>query len=706
MLMSLLWISGQMQAQQTVPMFDTEGSFSGDLHVTELVLPESLQFDIRREKNGWFCSPCMNPEKNFPKDSAEVVLRTTGMEGFNAASASIYNVADGIINIDFKNQATEVRRKVAKGTYDMYVRFKGPATYYVFKEKVDISGDTSLVFRQSDATHPLTFRYLDEKGQELKLDLYNVKGQKIEDGTADMMTKLSYFVLKELGCVASVVGRGYMPLEYPMDFFVNDVSDRYMLLQGAIVTVGKTRYLYKHVVTDFTQKSVQNNPEDLRRLVQKFKMSPVMEGEKNVHFPGVYFSTLYKGVALIGQRSYKKSAIQDIHESEFYLCTPESDEKTEDRFNVTLTALYSDYREMNGNDEKYLFTRGTPVLGDKDGLHYVYAGYDQYGGFNIPVDGKYGVYHPGHPAFSFTDTQEVPLYGNNAPICSFKARNYTDEKGFHSSKSLCYVGRYGEVRETDAHLFTQQVSSEPDGDFVNLTITNTNIDVDGVPGKNVTVVRYNERQTDGTAPTLQMLQFRDRKGRITDRFEHAVDGVMKMAGGDFNYVYDKAKGKAYFECGGQTACVSVSPYGKDEWQELDVEEIREMFFMPAFGYFYRVPLDEVRGKSPNGYFDVRIVLTDKSGNSQTQTVSPAFWIGEAVDTAVDDGEMVGPRVKIEGKTVFSERFDAVSTRLYTVEGTMVAHSHMNNITANTPGLYVFKSVDRKGRCLVEKVNIR
>lgn len=696
-----------MHAQHTKPKFN-DFSTDGD-YVTELIMPESLQFESQEEGNRIFCSPHRKPldERQQP-DSAEIILQAINGEGSNAASASIYSTEAGITNIDFKNQATEVRQKVAKGTYDMYVRFKGHTSYYVFKENVEIHGDTTLIFYQADATQPIIFKYLDENGKELKLDVYNIKGQKVEDGTANMMTKLSYFVLKDFGCVASIVGRGYMPVEYPMDLFVNKLSDRYMFLQGAIVAVDKTRYLYKYVVTDFAKELVQNDPKNLRHLVQKFKMSPVMEDDKTAHFPGVYFSTLYKGVALIGQRSYKKSAIQDIHESEFYLCTPESDENSVDQFNVTLSALYSDYREVNGNDEKYFFTRGTPVLGDKAGLHYVYAGYDQYGGFNIPIGGKYGIYYPGHPAFSFTDMQEEPIYGNSAPICSFKARNYTDAQGFHSSKSVCYVGRYGEVREADARLFTQQATAESDGGFVNLTVTNTNINVDGMPGKNVTEVHYNERQVDGTAPTLQMLQFKNRDGKVTDRFSTAADGIMEMAGGDFNYVYDKAAGKAYFECDAQTARVYSSPYGKDEWHELETHEVGELFFMPAFGHFYRIPLKEVRGKGHNGWFDVKIELTDKSGNSQVQTVSPAFRLDDAVETAIRDRGAVCPWVKVTDKAVSIEGFEAISSLLYTPDGKTVAYSLSQEISTNgiAAGLYILKATDARGNGFIKKINIR
>lgn len=50
------------------------------------------------------------------------------------------------------------------------------------------------------------------------------------------------------------------------------------------------------------------------------------------------------------------------------------------------------------------------------------------------------------------------------------------------------------------------------------TFTNTNINVAGLQGKNVTEITYTEGKNDMCAPTVQMLAFSDNAGRLTDRF--------------------------------------------------------------------------------------------------------------------------------------------------------------------------------------------
>lgn len=83
-----------------------------------------------------------------------------------------------------------------------------------------------------------------------------------------------------------------------------------------------------------------------------------------------------------------------------------------------------------------------------------------------------------------------------------------------------------------------------------------------------------------------------------------------------------------------TAMVEYAPTGSENWQPLAMaEEVSER--SPAYGNHYSANLSQISTSSDNGWYDLRITLTTPAGNSQRQTLSPAFNIADmaGVDTA-------------------------------------------------------------------------
>ena len=302
---------------------------------------------------------------------------------------------------------------------------------------------------------------------------------------------------------------------------------------------------------------------------------------------------------------------------------------------------------------------GLPVMINNDGsVEYVNTGHDGLGNhtFHIPEGGGDLIEYPGHPQFSYTSQQKVLPYGSNCPITSVMAQN-TESTTWagtmkYSGIQPCFIGRYGEIIDSyysidiryngeticdncltignDLPNFAYQ--GNPDG-VMTAHFENTNAVVDGLQGKNVTDIYYDQRQEDWTAPTLQMLLFKDTEGNIIDRFETAEEGILEFAGGDFNF--HQVSRVYWFDCKEQTVEVSYSPYNTDDWTPLEVNEIPEEYYMPGFGYFYRGSLRDVTGHGEKGWFDLKIKLTDLSGNWQEQVISPAFRIGDGSQTGIE-----------------------------------------------------------------------
>lgn len=101
--------------------------------------------------------------------------------------------------------------------------------------------------------------------------------------------------------------------------------------------------------------------------------------------------------------------------------------------------------------------------------------------------------------------------------------------------------------------------------------------------------------------------------------------------------------------------------------------------MPGYGHFYRGSLGGVDRGSSNGWFDIRISLTDAAGNCQRQTLSPAFKVESlaGVDAVIDNAGSI----KVEGRNIIVPE----GSKIFTVQGTL---SNGRNVQ---PGIYLVKT---------------
>ena len=107
---------------------------------------------------------------------------------------------------------------------------------------------------------------------------------------------------------------------------------------------------------------------------------------------------------------------------------------------------------------------------------------------------------------------------------------------------------------------------------------------------------------------------------------------MYFSAGDFNWDTN------WFVCEEVDVKAEYAPYGTGSFKEIEIEEVPELFLMPNFGYCYRASLDQVDSPSDNGWYDLRLTVTDRAGNSQSQVIEPAFNIRKVSATERIDGE--------------------------------------------------------------------
>lgn len=174
----------------------------------------------------------------------------------------------------------------------------------------------------------------------------------------------------------------------------------------------------------------------------------------------------------------------------------------------------------------------------------------------------------------------------------------------------------------------------PEGCTVKFDFCDENVLVDGVEGYNKMTVEMNTALADFAPPTLQLLRTVDGNGELNDHFTDACQGTLQFYAGKFTLNYSETTWSQWY-IGTAPASVKVeyAPTGSEDFCELQFEELPEFYFMPGFGHFYEASLAPVTELSEDGWFDVRITLSDTNGNNQVQTLSPVFHISSLVSAA-------------------------------------------------------------------------
>ncbi len=547
-------------------------------------------------------------------------------------SITVYNPAVGVQTIDNSGTNKDYVFRIPLGTYDMHAMFKGKptGTYAVFKEQVVIDKDTTLTFNVDEAVNPFQFVTKDEKGRKLFLNQYS-GSEIVEPGNTNSFRSYTFFALEGMGIVHTIVGGDYRVQGYDVDYYTNTVSDRYTLCHTCNMrsTYNNAVYVYKFEAPMDQPGTYENNPGNLYDYSQRFAPTPMGEQEPLSHVYAKRVWCSFNGKILLSGKDENKNIVLPNYENRLFLDIPE----TNGGFNVSVSPMMGDIIQSSGTVK---FITGLPMCGNNaTGIRSVDYGYEtNFDGLIVPVGGGTGLVHPGNMALSWWQKPgfQSYVYGNCCPLLSIKCKDYGDT----SSKLLTYLGRYGEVYEADGVAFNGKKTI--DGDYTNFTYTMTNAAVDGMPAQNVTKLRYLTKAEDHSAPTVQMLRFVSHPEPsgiaktqalrsdivITDRGNsHSL--TLEFTAGDLAYHHDATvAANRYYDCQPLASCEAfISKHGEEQWIALDVTEVPEYYFMPGFGYFYMASLD----KAPEtGWYDLKLELTDLTGNTHTQTLSPAVNI--------------------------------------------------------------------------------
>lgn len=600
------------------------------------------------------------------------------------------------LETDYEAESDQTRTvQVPAGIYDFAISFwsKKHNTFgYIVKEQFEVNADMSFTIPESEATELCTFYPVLKDGRKADVTIIDWETGETDSSRATAQYYGLDYVLYRDGCEPFALGMAQIGLqdsaEGGMTFVTNQMSDNYHLTvlcflqtndNNIEITLSDVKGLKEGIAPGYNKDYVEYHATD-------FFHTPLYNKEgvesRTCLVQGVYWRDDYQ---LGGGGLYLEKAPK-IEVARQPMPDNSSDYKVAILFqNIDMdkTIEFEEDGEIY-KDRVQTGVQALPAFYSDGKWYYVNRGHSECGNFSyqVPEKGEI-VEYPGHPRFSFTADEINGKFANSAPLLvTMQQINTYGEVTFRSAEAQAYIGRYGEVRLADmwklptvVSLDGKKVFDSADGGsleewvynhnvngptgVIDMMFENRNVVVDAtVEGSNIARLHYDENAADIIAPTPQMLQFRNTADEITERFDKAEDGVVELACADFAWhSFDEpADGYNHFFYTAQPCDLKVeaAAYQTDSFREISVTEDSDLFFMPGFGYFYRGSLAVVDTNSANGWYDLRITVSDDAGNYLTQILSPAFAIGEyaAINTiGTDTADAPAEYFTIQGQRV-------------------------------------------------------
>ncbi len=579
---------------------------------------------------------------------------------------SIFNHDSYTLNNDLMyGMQTSTTVTLPADTYECMMIFRDNTftKYYVhILEQVEIANDTTLVFSTEPITHRIKFRPRSLEGEVWDLNAYdylpddNGNWQQVisKQGNCRALVSTTEVILKDYGYVAGLSTAGDqdpsgVSIWSVADIYTNELSDRYYYIQSDIATDFDDQvFVTKMIMPSGTENdSISNDPSNYILYQDEFKLT------ENADFTDTYYGGYQTFEFLDGEPFTGWIAeTVDIHAEKnqsavFYIDAPLSADNDEIRYDIALSATHFNHELNEATGMRYaLPMAGNPIVMKNGEPEYIHINYDNY---SDPLAEGQTVLPElqGLVPFNYTPYQKTDVFGNTTPINVFYMKDY-QMAGLYFNWGMEYFGRMGERRKSDWKDLQMDVIYNGEsvaladyGEFVqfasdisnnvlpaaalDFTVTAASSMVDEIPSKNITHVVTDFNNSDYIVPTLRAMQFRNSDNMVTDRFITADEGKLMFTAVDYSFPWNDGKNIYETKLQPVNAQVEYAPMGSEEWTPLEINRNDE-WSSANFGYFYEASLAQVTKNSPNGWFDLKVTLTDEAGNLQEQTISPAFKI--------------------------------------------------------------------------------
>lgn len=619
------------------------------------------------------------------------------------------------LEVDYEAETNKTRTvQVPAGTYDFSICFwsqEHDTFGYLVREQFEVNADMSLTISESEATELCRFYPTMKDGQKADVPIMNWETGETDSSKATAQYYGLDYALYRDGCEPFATGMAHIGLqdseEGGYEFVTSKMSDKYHLTLLCFLQTNDNNIeiSLSDIEGPKSGTFTSYNKDFVEYKVPEFFHTPLYNKEGREKLTCLVSGGYWRDDYQLGGGGLYLDKMPKIEVTQQPMPDNASDYKVAVMFqNIDMdkTIEFEEDGEVY-KDRVQSGVQTLPAIYSDGKWNYVNRGHSECGNFSyqVPEKGEI-VEYPGHPRFSFTADEINGKFGNSAPLfITMQQVNTYDGQTFRTAEAQAYLGRYGELRFADmwdlktvVNLDGKKAFDSADGGsmdewlynhnvegptgVIDMMFENRNVIVDQtVEGSNIATLHYDENAADIIAPTPQMLQFRNKADEITERFDKAEDGIVELACADFVWhSFDEpADGYNHFFFTAQPCELKVeaSAYQKDSFKEVAMTEDPDLFFMPGFGYFYRGSLADVEANSSNGWYDLRITVSDAAGNYLTQTLSPAFAIGEYAAIT----------------TVASEAADAPA-EYFTIQGVRVANPTPGQLLIRRQGTSVSK----------------
>ena len=572
----------------------------------------------------------------------------------------------------------EAKVCVPEGTYDIVALFDGksdpelqlPKQIFVVLENVTVDSDKIVVADAATATERFRFSSINPDGAITTMPSYGENGDLIDSGNSSQISYIVDILRKGISQANFMVGCNVSIDEYGIiadrcaDIMINPLSDNWLLYQTRIIK-GKDDSFFAGVKMEATMdgpREICNNVDDYACWTESenFLHTPAFEKWTRDSFVSeVYIGAHTDGDSHIGISSLSKKP------AEIWICAPFSYVSGQGNVNVIAQVKALDIdTQMDVLGETSWVDRGI------QGLPLVQIGDKfEYRDFNIHRVGHKCKYYPignytdyvlipnSHVGYAYTSLPDK--FGESAPYCTLFSQVVDAGEGKKIHGLLPdYFGNNGEYRDVDQtnlniyverngeKLFstkdyyeyfmwelTYPESGNDPGEIIT-TYTNSNVKVDGNIGMNMTVARYDERNEDTSVPTVQMVRYSESDNIPSIRLRGTASPKIEIYAGDWEYNND-TRNMDFSEI--SAIEVEVAPLYSGKFKKLDVTGDASKDFI-GWGQYFSVDLSDL---DTEGWYDLKIKVTDRAGNYQLQAISPAFNI-KVVSSVEDLSEGIDP----------------------------------------------------------------
>lgn len=578
------------------------------------------------------------------------------------------------------------------GTYDILSAMqKGDIFYFICSENLVIAKDTTFTVDPADTKYEVNNEFVKPDGTPLKFPAYKTGEGRVYGNVDNSMgaKMLRYPGHQSLAhyhgitCGTTINADGSMRETWAASspYFINDTKMFKPAYCMNSVDAKEGTYLIFIESDEVGNVTFKNDPADylptINFEVPRYNLgTDYTDAQKCKHPSSVYFlrNTAYsQGVGFNASNTYYKDD-NGFYSVATYMCIPKKrgTEHSYWQYMFTPTKVYA---EKNGRwgiyqptimqpnlDRELVMTPRMPKSIINDGLIDTY-GNNSTAGTEVYKNNTFFSFNP-------YDYKGVDIV--NTPTVNMVA--YRAEKF-----ALFPIGLYGTIRTIDkVHNANVEISFNDSivcTNFVDLNAVFTrlanlpsklgdwkikfdtqNFEVDGINGYNKTEMNFNTA-TEEFAPSMRLMQFRDKADKINNRAKAASDLTLYFAANTYTF----SSSPQYLKMAEPTnILVEYAPNGTTEFKALNVTPRPELYYAPNIGNVYSVDLRQADAESKNGWYDMRFTLDDGKGHKQVQTVGPAFYVGEG--TGVKNINDERPCVFVQGNNIIAPS-DAVITNL-------------------------------------------